>query len=111
MAISTAVEEKDGLVALVLHASQLLYENATQGRGVAVMRLTAHIHDMHVGQGCTAIAILSVPLKSSFTSQRLTNNNKTKAFLVSHSETYGGNRMPLLFYCTHERNRKEVGAF
>lgn len=33
------------------------------------------------------------------------------AFLVSHSETYSGNRTPLLFYAAHERNRKEVGVF
>lgn len=44
----------------------------------------------------------AMPLKSSFASV---------AVLVSHSETCSGNRIPLLFYCAHERNRREVGVF
>lgn len=44
----------------------------------------------------------AMSLKSSFASI---------AFLVSLSETCSGNRIPLLFYCAHERNRREVGVF
>lgn len=84
---------------------------------------TGNIWNSHLGRGCLEADVRHLKKRLKWPSSRLVlvmpcwNAMSLKssftwiAFLVSHSKTYSGNRIPLLFYCAHERNRKEVGAF
>lgn len=83
---------------------------------------TGNIWNLHLRRGCLEAYVrylkrwlkwpssqiaLGMPCWSAMS---LKSSLASIAFLISHSKTYSGKGIPLLFYCASERNRR-IGAF
>lgn len=80
---------------------------------------TGNICNSHLGRGRLKANVRYLKRRLKWPSSWVPHSRSTMslkhsfaliAFLVSHSKTYCGKRIPLLFYRTHKRKR-EVGTF
>lgn len=81
---------------------------------------TGNICNSHLGRGHLKANVRYLKKKLKWSSSWVPHSRSAMslkhsfaliAFLVSHSKTYRGKRIPLLFYHAHERKREEVGTF